>query len=164
LRRGGGDGRLRREGVRRARPHAVVPVGGRVQRHERVAAADDRGCAGRLPGGHARLPRAGRELRQRHLARDPRAVLAQATLYWLTNTYGTAVRYHYAEQRTGAEPVVSQGRIGVAVFKDDFQTIRSLAERDNARIEHWSEFSRGGHFAALEVPDDVVRDLRVFFG
>ena len=91
-------------------------------------------------------------------------VLAQATLYWLTNTYATAVRYHYAEQRTGAEPVVSTGRIGVAVFADDFQTIRSLAERDNARIEHWSEFPRGGHYAAMEVPDDVVRDLRVFFG
>ncbi|WP_156253659.1 epoxide hydrolase family protein [Pseudactinotalea terrae] len=91
-------------------------------------------------------------------------VLAQATLYWLTNTYATAARYHYAEQRSGAEPVVSTGRIGVAVFKDDFQTIRSLAERDNARIEHWSEFGRGGHFAAMEVPEDVVADLRVFFG
>ncbi|MCA5891756.1 epoxide hydrolase 1 [Isoptericola sp. NEAU-Y5] len=94
----------------------------------------------------------------------PEQVLAQATLYWLTNTYATAARYHYAEQRSGAEPVVSQGRIGVAVFKDDFQTIRSLAERDNARIEHWSELPRGGHFAAMEVPDDVVADLRVFFG
>jgi len=94
----------------------------------------------------------------------PEQVLAQATLYWLTNTYATAARYHYAEQRSGAEPVVSTGRIGVAVFKDDFQTIRSLAERDNARIEHWSEFPRGGHYAALEVPDDVVADLRAFFG
>lgn len=94
----------------------------------------------------------------------PEQVLAQATLYWLTNTYATAARYHYAEQRSGAEPVVSTGRVGVAVFKDDFQTIRSLAERDNARIEHWSEFPRGGHYAALEVPDDVVADLRVFFG
>lgn len=95
---------------------------------------------------------------------DADQVLAQATLYWLTNTYATAARYHYAEQRSGAEPVVSTGRIGVAVFKDDFQTIRSLAERDNARIEHWSEFGRGGHFAAMEVPEDVVADLRVFFG
>ncbi|MFE5336710.1 epoxide hydrolase family protein [Isoptericola sp. NPDC056573] len=94
----------------------------------------------------------------------PEQVLAQATLYWLTNTYATAARYHYAEQRSGAEPVVSTGRIGVAVFKDDFRTIRALAERDNARIEHWSEFPRGGHYAALEVPDDVVADLRVFFG
>lgn len=91
-------------------------------------------------------------------------VLAQASLYWLTNTYATAARYHYAEQRSGAEQVVSTGRIGVAVFKDDFQTIRSLAERDNARIEHWSEHPRGGHYAALEVPQDVVADLRVFFG
>ncbi len=93
----------------------------------------------------------------------PEQVLAQATLYWLTNTYATAARYHYAEQRSGAEPVVSTGRLGVAVFKDDFQTIRAFAERDNARVEHWSEFPRGGHYAALEVPDDVVADLRVFF-
>ena len=62
-------------------------------------------------------------------------------------------RYHYAEGRAGAEPVVSQGRIGVAVFAHDFQTIRPLAERDNANIVHWSEFDRGGHYAALEVPD-----------
>ena len=93
----------------------------------------------------------------------PEQVLAQATFYWLTNTYGSTARYHFEEQRSGAEPVVSQGRIGVAVFKDDFQTIRSLAERDNANIQHWSEFPRGGHFAAMEVPEDVVSDLRVFF-
>lgn len=94
----------------------------------------------------------------------PEQVVAQASLYWLTNSYGSAARYHYEELRTGAEPVVSTGRIGVAVFKDDFQTIRSLAERDNAGIDHWSEFPRGGHFAAMEVPEDVVGDLRVFFG
>ncbi|AEE44992.1 epoxide hydrolase family protein [Cellulomonas fimi] len=94
----------------------------------------------------------------------PEQVLAQASLYWLTNTYATAARYHYAEQRSGVEPVVSTGRLGVAVFRDDFQTIRSLAERDNARIEHWTEHPRGGHYAALEVPLDVVADLRVFFG
>ena len=90
-------------------------------------------------------------------------VLTQVSLYWLTNTSATAVRYHFEEQRSGAEPVVSQGRIGVAVFKDDFQTIRAFADRDNANIDHWSEFERGGHFAALEVPEDVVADLRAFF-
>jgi epoxide hydrolase len=90
-------------------------------------------------------------------------VLAQASLYWLTNTYATAARYHYEEGHAGTEPVVSQGRIGVAVFKDDFQTIRALAERDNANIVHWSEFDRGGHYAAMEVPLDVVADLRAFF-
>ena len=51
----------------------------------------------------------------------------------------------------------------MAVFKDDFQTIRPLAERDNTNIEHWSEFDRGGHYAALEVPELLVGDLRTFF-
>ncbi|HRK44896.1 MAG TPA: epoxide hydrolase, partial [Nocardioides sp.] len=99
---------------------------------------------------------------------SPEQVLTQVSLYWLTNTSSGAVRYHYAEQRAndgqGRETVVSQGRIGVAVFKDDFQTIRPLAERDNAAIVHWSEFERGGHFAALEVPELVAGDLRAFFG
>jgi len=90
-------------------------------------------------------------------------VLTQASLYWLTNTSATAVRYHYAEQSSGARPQVSHGRTGVAVFADDFKTIRSLAERDNDNIVHWSEFDRGGHFAALEAPDLVVEDLRTFF-
>jgi pimeloyl-ACP methyl ester carboxylesterase len=94
----------------------------------------------------------------------PEQVLEQVTLYWLTNTSATSVRYHFEEQHAGAEPVVSRGRIGVAVFKDDFQTIRSLAERDNATIDHWAEYPAGGHFAALEVPESVVADLRVFFG
>jgi pimeloyl-ACP methyl ester carboxylesterase len=91
-------------------------------------------------------------------------VLTQVSLYWLTNTSANAGRYHYAEGHSGAEPQVSHGRIGVAVFKDDFQTIRPLAERDNTAVEHWSEFERGGHYAALEVPELVVGDLRTFFG
>jgi len=97
---------------------------------------------------------------------SPEQVLTQVSLYWLTNTSATAVRYHFAEQRAAGEgegPRVSHGRTGVAVFKDDFQTIRPLAERDNTNIVHWSEFDRGGHFAALEVPELVVGDLRSFF-
>ncbi len=49
------------------------------------------------------------------------------------------------------------------MFADDFQTIRTFAERDNSNIVHWSEFERGGHYASLEVPDAVTGDLRAFF-
>jgi epoxide hydrolase len=94
----------------------------------------------------------------------PEQILEQVTLYWLTNTAATAVRYHYEEGHAQREPVVSHGRLGVAVFKDDFQTIRPLAERDNANIQHWSEFDHAGHYAVLEDPDAVVADLRAFFG
>jgi epoxide hydrolase len=40
--------------------------------------------------------------------------------------------------------------------------IRRLAERGH-NIVHWSEFDRGGHFPAMEVPDLLVGDLREFF-
>ena len=30
-------------------------------------------------------------------------------------------------------------------------------------IEHWSEFTEGGHFPAMEVPELLVRDIQAFF-
>ncbi|CAA9583237.1 MAG: Epoxide hydrolase, partial [uncultured Thermomicrobiales bacterium] len=50
---------------------------------------------------------------------------------------------------------------GVAVFAEDI-AVRRYAEQAN-NIVHWSEFDRGGHFPALEVPDLLVRDVRAFF-
>jgi epoxide hydrolase len=91
-------------------------------------------------------------------------ILTQVSLYWLTNTSAGAVRYHYETARSGAEPVVNHGPIGLAMFADDFQSIRPFAERDNTNIVHWAEYDRGGHFASMEVPDLVVGDLRDFFG
>jgi epoxide hydrolase len=90
-------------------------------------------------------------------------ILTQVSLYWLTNTASTAVRYHFEEAHSGVEPRVSAARTGVQVFADDFQTIKVFAERDNTGIVHWSRHERGGHYAALEVPDALVGDLRVFF-
>ena len=31
------------------------------------------------------------------------------------------------------------------------------------KVGHWSEFERGGHFPAMEVPDLLAGDLRAFF-
>jgi pimeloyl-ACP methyl ester carboxylesterase len=52
---------------------------------------------------------------------------------------------------------------GVAVFPAEIAApVRRLAEQSN-RIVHWSEFDRGGHFAAIEEPDLLVGDVREFF-
>jgi pimeloyl-ACP methyl ester carboxylesterase len=90
-------------------------------------------------------------------------ILTQVSLYWFTNTQATAGRYHYEEAHAGAEPAINAAPTGVAVFADDFQTVRTFAERDNSNIVHWNEFPAGGHFAALEVPDVVTGDIRAFF-
>ncbi|GAB7191015.1 epoxide hydrolase [Kineococcus sp. NUM-3379] len=93
----------------------------------------------------------------------PEQILTEVTLEWLTNTSASVGRYHYEDAHAGAEPVVNPGRMGVAVFADDFRSIRTFAERDNTGIVHWSEHPEGGHDAALEVPEAVVADLRTFF-
>jgi epoxide hydrolase len=49
----------------------------------------------------------------------------------------------------------------VAVFAGDY-AIRRYAERTN-HIVHWTEFDRGGHFAAMEAPDLLAGDVRNFF-
>ena len=50
---------------------------------------------------------------------------------------------------------------GVAAFGMDIP-IRRYAEAANT-ITHWSDFSEGGHFAAMEAPDLFVGDVREFF-
>ncbi|XVS67610.1 epoxide hydrolase family protein [Actinosynnema sp. CA-299493] len=90
-------------------------------------------------------------------------ILTQVSLYWFTNTQATAGRYHFEEAKAGHEPAVNPSRTGVAVFADDFKTIRAFAERDNSHIVHWSEFPDGGHFAAMERPNVLAEDLRTFF-
>jgi hypothetical protein len=48
----------------------------------------------------------------------------------------------------------------VAVFAGD-NSIR--ARIDDGSISRWTEYDRGGHFAALEAPDLLVGDVREFF-
>ncbi|MCC2033805.1 epoxide hydrolase family protein [Microbacterium allomyrinae] len=91
------------------------------------------------------------------------AILTEVSVAWFANASAGMSRAYRENALTDAEPCVSEARTGVAVFADDFQTIRVFAERDNANIVHWSRFERGGHYAALEVPDVVAGDIRTFF-
>jgi pimeloyl-ACP methyl ester carboxylesterase len=90
--------------------------------------------------------------------------LTHVMFYWLTATAGSSAREYYEDARTGAgyRDVPNTVPTGVAVFKNDFHTIRRFAERAN-NVVHWSVFERGGHFAASDAPDLLVEDLREFF-
>jgi len=65
-------------------------------------------------------------------------------------------------RRAGYREVKNPTPTGVAVFPQDFRSVRSFAERSN-NIVHWTEMPRGGHFAASEEPDLLIADLRSFF-
>ncbi|ODU05958.1 MAG: epoxide hydrolase [Pseudonocardia sp. SCN 72-86] len=93
-------------------------------------------------------------------------MLTDVSLYWFTGTAGSAARIYYEHVHGGGSfgpPPPTTVPTGVAVFAaDTVLPIRRLAERTNT-IVHWSEFDRGGHFAAMEEPDLLVSDVRAFF-
>jgi epoxide hydrolase len=92
---------------------------------------------------------------------DRDRMLTNVMLYWLTGTAGSSANLYYEGKHAGQWPERSEVPTGVAVFAEDI-SIRRYAEQSN-NIVHWSEFDRGGHFAAMEAPDLLVADVREFF-
>jgi pimeloyl-ACP methyl ester carboxylesterase len=90
-------------------------------------------------------------------------ILTNVMLYWITGTAGSAARNYYenmhAAPNWGRPP--SKTPVAVATFAEDV-SIRRYGEQAN-NIVRWSDFDRGGHFAAMEAPDLLVSDLRAFF-
>jgi len=99
------------------------------------------------------------ELPEQAVDRDQ--LLANVSLYWFTRTGASAANFLY-EAAHSIEWLAPTGTPqGWAVFAAD-GIVRRLLDPEE-RIEHWSEFQRGGHFAAMEAPDLLVDDLRKFF-
>ncbi len=89
-------------------------------------------------------------------------LLTNVSVYWLTGTATSAARlYREGRASWGQETERSDVPSGVAVFPGD-SGIRTVAEREH-NVVHWSEFDRGGHFPAMEVPELLVGDVRGFF-
>ncbi|GIH78992.1 microsomal epoxide hydrolase [Planobispora longispora] len=94
---------------------------------------------------------------------DRDRMLTNVTLYWLTNTGGSSAQLYYEFARAWSMPEVSTVPTGIAIFPHEVApSVRKLAERSEV-IVHWTEFDRGGHFAAMEEPDLLIGDVRAFF-
>ena len=101
---------------------------------------------------------------------DRDQLLTIVSIYWLTATAGSSAQFYYEGAEAvraavnGAKPPPVTVPVGVAVFpRDIFVPIRRFADRDLPTIAHWTEFDRGGHFAALEQPTLLVGDIQTFF-
>ncbi|MGI5441375.1 epoxide hydrolase family protein [Streptomyces shenzhenensis] len=98
---------------------------------------------------------------------DRDLMLTNVMLYWLTGTAGSSARIYYerahATGRTAAPAEPSTAPTALAVFPAELQVpLRHRAERTE-NIVRWTEFDRGGHFAAMEEPDLLAGDVRAFF-
>lgn len=93
-------------------------------------------------------------------------LLTNVMIYWVTETINSSTRLYYEALHT-PRPGSPPGRIevptGAAIFPRELvRPPRDAAERAY-NIQHWTEMSSGGHFAALERPAELVEDIRAFF-
>jgi epoxide hydrolase len=87
------------------------------------------------------------------------------TIYWVTGTINSSTRMYYESIGPGRVAGYPSSSVptGCAVFpKEIYRAPRAWAAT-RYDIRHWTRFDKGGHFAAMERPDDLVGDIRSFF-
>ena len=93
-------------------------------------------------------------------------ILTNVTLYWVTETINASARIYY-ETRKDRWRLSQRERIevptAVAVFPEELdRPVKEWAER-TYNVQRWTEFPKGGHFAAMEEPQALAKDMRGFF-
>ncbi len=97
---------------------------------------------------------------------DRDQLLTNISVYWFTRGGASAARFIYEGAHSGPDwgspsATAAPAPQGLALFGGD-DLLRRVMDPEH-KIEHWSEFDRGGHFPAMEVPDLLVGDVRAFF-
>lgn len=92
----------------------------------------------------------------------PDDMLTNISLYWFTGTAGSAGRLYRESAPDWAPPAAPDPTpTAFALFPGD-TTVRRYADRVH-HVVRWSEYPRGGHYAALQAPDLFIEDVREFF-
>jgi microsomal epoxide hydrolase len=99
------------------------------------------------------------------LSRDH--LLANISLYWFTGAIGSSFWPYYARMH-GPWPIPAGQVVSVPAGYAEFpreilRPPRSIAKRTFTNIQRWSVMERGGHFAAMEQPDALVKEIRELF-
>jgi microsomal epoxide hydrolase len=84
-------------------------------------------------------------------------------IYWTTNTIDSSTSIYYENMHS----LPPMGHIdvptGVALFAADILLPPRKWAEQNLNIAHWTLMPRGGHFAAMEEPELLARDIREFY-
>lgn len=95
-------------------------------------------------------------------------LLTNIMIYITTGTFNSASWIYYGRREEGGRILSPEGRrvevpTGCAVFPAEMLNWppRSYADRIY-NIQQWTEMPRGGHFAAMEEPEMLLKDIRKF--
>jgi len=90
-------------------------------------------------------------------------LLTNIMIYWLTNTAGSSIGLYY--ENTHSLPPIGHIDVptGIAIFPADILLPPRNWVEKNLNLTHWTTLPRGGHFTAMEEPELLAKDLRLFF-
>ena len=95
-------------------------------------------------------------------------LLTNIMVYIVTRTFNTASWIYYGRREEGGRLFDTDGKrvevpTACALFPKELLSWppRSYVERI-VNVQRWTEMPKGGHFAALEVPDLLLNDIRAF--
>ncbi len=96
-----------------------------------------------------------------HFTKDE--LLTNVMIYWISQTINSSMRTY----AVGAFQQLASGQkvnvpTGVAIFPGDAPTPKEWAER-RVNLKQFTVMEKGGHFAALELPDLWVKEVDGFF-
>ncbi len=95
-------------------------------------------------------------------------MLDDIMLYWLPNTGASSARLYWeamqAMKAGGMPQMPMQTPAGISMFPgEQIRLSRRWAERRFAKLVHFNELERGGHFAAMEQPVAFADEVRATF-
>ena len=93
-------------------------------------------------------------------------LLSNIMVYLVTKTFNTATWIYYGRREEGGRPLPKTGLpikvpTAAALFPKEYLewAPRSYVEKIY-NIQRWTKMAKGGHFAALEQPDLLIKDIR----
>ncbi|CAA0118291.1 Haloalkane dehalogenase 2 [Halioglobus japonicus] len=90
-------------------------------------------------------------------------LLDNVMMYWLNNAAASSARLYWESfNNPSMDPIAMP--VGVSIFpRELFRSSRRWAEKRYSNIIYWNELERGGHFAALEQPEQFLAEVRNCF-
>lgn len=97
------------------------------------------------------------------LTRDE--LLDNIMLYWINGNGASSARLYWESFAKRRPMKMGDIPVGFASFpREVVPPVREWVEAMYPGLCHWAEYDKGGHFAAFEVPDVYVDEVRTFFG
>lgn len=90
-------------------------------------------------------------------------LLDNVMMYWLTNSAASSARLYWESfNSVNMDPIHIP--VGCSIFpKEIFRCSRRWAEKRFSNIIYWNDLDQGGHFAAFELPQQFVQEVRECF-